>query len=88
MNHSNSSGAAGAGAVEWEDSAGEMDSEDNHAATVVGMGMGMMEVDADAQDPVDVLADLDRHPGASSSVPVDADFFNSFPDDFDDQDLS
>ncbi|KAF0900849.1 hypothetical protein E2562_035484 [Oryza meyeriana var. granulata] len=60
------------GVNEWEDSPGEMDSE---AASAVGMGMGMMEVDAD-----------DRHP--PSSLPIDADFFNSFPDDFDDQDLA
>uniref|UniRef100_J3MVE6 Uncharacterized protein n=1 Tax=Oryza brachyantha TaxID=4533 RepID=J3MVE6_ORYBR len=60
------------GVNEWEDSPGEMDSE---AASAVGMGM--MEVDADADD---------RHP--LSSLAIDADFFNSFPDDFDDQDLA
>ncbi|BAT06745.1 Os08g0564750, partial [Oryza sativa Japonica Group] len=47
---------------------------ESEAASAVGMGM--MEVDAD-----------DRHP-PSSSLPIDADFFNSFPDDFDDQDLA
>uniref|UniRef100_A0A0D9XB02 Uncharacterized protein n=1 Tax=Leersia perrieri TaxID=77586 RepID=A0A0D9XB02_9ORYZ len=61
------------GVNEWEESsAGEMESE------TVGMGMGMMEVDAAADD---------RQP-PSSLPPIDADFFNSFPDDFDDQDLA
>jgi hypothetical protein len=68
---------ARAGAVEWEDSAGEMESEDNHASGAGVVGVGMMEVDLAA----DVLA-------PSSTLPRDADFFNSFPDDFDDQDLS
>ncbi|OEL30977.1 hypothetical protein BAE44_0008007 [Dichanthelium oligosanthes] len=69
-------------AVDWgDDSAGEMDSEDTAAAASMGMvGIAsMMEVDAD-----------DRHPpssAAASSLPIDADFFNAFPDDFDDQDL-
>jgi hypothetical protein len=74
----NSPGArAGAGVVEWEDSAGEMESEDNHAFDAGVVGTGMMEVDLAA----DVLT-------PSSTLPRDADFFNSFPDDFDDQDLS
>ncbi|CAD6265119.1 unnamed protein product [Miscanthus lutarioriparius] len=65
-------------AVDWgDDSAGEMDSEDAAPSSSVGMGVGiaissMMEVDTDG-----------RHP---PSAP-DADFFNAFPDDFDDQDL-
>ncbi|PUZ52740.1 hypothetical protein GQ55_6G294000 [Panicum hallii var. hallii] len=67
-------------AVDWgDDSAGEMDSEDTAAAASMGMvGIAsMMEVDAD-----------DRHPpSAAPSLPIDADFFNAFPDDFDDQDL-
>ncbi|KAL6644347.1 hypothetical protein ACP70R_015955 [Stipagrostis hirtigluma subsp. patula] len=63
-------------AVEWgDDSAGEMDSEDT-AAAAVGI-VGMMEVDAD-----------DRHPPSAPTLPVDANFFNAFPDDFDDQDLA
>ncbi|KAL5231872.1 hypothetical protein ABZP36_030648 [Zizania latifolia] len=46
---------------------------DSEAASAVGMGM--MEVDADDRQPL-------------SSLPIDADFFNSFPDDFDDDDLA
>jgi hypothetical protein len=79
----NSSGAGGS-AAEWEDSAGEMDSEDNHHGSTAGaVGMGMMEVDADAQD----LA-AEAPTSSSPAPPSHADFFNSFPDDFDDQDLA
>ena len=67
-------------AVDWgDDSAGEMDSEDTAAAASMGMvGIAsMMEVDA-----------ADRHPPSTApSLPIGADFFNAFPDDFDDQDL-
>ncbi|TVU04478.1 hypothetical protein EJB05_47589, partial [Eragrostis curvula] len=65
-------------AVDWgDDSPGEMDSEDTVAATSMGITIGsMMEVDAD-----------DRLPASSASLPIDADFFNAFPDDFDDQDI-
>ncbi|AQK51555.1 hypothetical protein Zm00014a_029056 [Zea mays] len=63
-------------AVDWgDDSAGEMDSEDAAPSSSMGISIAigsMMEVDAD-----------DRQP----SPPPDADFFNAFPDDFDDQDL-
>ncbi|KAF8753172.1 hypothetical protein HU200_011832 [Digitaria exilis] len=66
--------------VDWgDDSAGEMDSEDAAAAASMGIvGIAsMMEVDAD-----------DRHPpSAASTLSIDADFFNAFQDDFDDQDL-
>lgn len=66
--------------VDWgDDSAGEMDSEDTAAAASMGIvGIAsMMEVDAD-----------DRHPpSAASTLSIDADFFNAFQDDFDDQDL-
>ncbi|KAL6858666.1 hypothetical protein ACP4OV_017668 [Aristida adscensionis] len=75
MKNSSSPAAAAAAAVDWgEDSAGEMDSEDTAAA--VGI-VGMMEVDAD-----------DRHPALPAALPVDADFFNAFADDFDDQDVA
>ncbi|WVZ91620.1 hypothetical protein U9M48_037766 [Paspalum notatum var. saurae] len=79
MNNSTSPAAA----VDWgpepdDDSAGEMDSEDNSAAAAItsSMGMGVMEV-ASPTSP------------SSSSLPppVDAGFFNAFTDDFDDQDL-
>jgi hypothetical protein len=57
-----------------DDSPGEMDSEDTVASASMAIPIGsMMEVDAD-----------DRLP---ASLPIDADFFNAFPDDFDDQDL-
>jgi hypothetical protein len=45
--------------------------------------MGMMEADADAQD----LA-AEAPTSSSPAPPSHADFFNSFPDDFDDQDLA
>ncbi|GJN15407.1 hypothetical protein PR202_gb02320 [Eleusine coracana subsp. coracana] len=65
-------------AVDWgDDSPGEMDSEDTVASASMGIPIAsMMEVDAD-----------DRLLAASASLPIDADFFNAFPDDFDDQDL-
>lgn len=40
-------------------------------------------VEVDDADSVDLLPDFDKQ-----LPPVDADFFNSFDDDFDDQDLA
>lgn len=62
----------------------EMEAEEEDIAGVVNSGFAaeMMDVD-DRDDPVDVLLDFDKH-----LHPADADFFNSFPDDFDDTDLS
>ncbi|KAG1361466.1 hypothetical protein COCNU_09G009290 [Cocos nucifera] len=57
----------------------QQEQETMEEAAVVG-GVGM---EVDDADPIDVLPEFDKH-----LPPVDADFFNSFDDDFDDQDLA
>lgn len=54
--------------------------QDEEIEEAVGVSIGM---EIDDSDPVDILADFDRQ-----QPPVDVDFFNSFEDDFDDQDLA
>ncbi|RWW10450.1 hypothetical protein GW17_00026009 [Ensete ventricosum] len=51
--------------------------EEMEEAVAVTVGM-----EVDDADPIEILSDFDRQ-----QPPVDADFFNSFDDDFDDQDL-
>lgn len=54
--------------------------KDEEIDEAVGVTIGM---EVDDAEPIDILLDFDRqHP------PVDADFFNSFEDDFDDQDIA
>lgn len=57
----------------------QQEQETMEEAGVVG-GVGM---EVDDADPTDVLSEFDKQ-----LPPVDADFFNSFDDDFDDQDLA
>ncbi|URE11976.1 hypothetical protein MUK42_04890 [Musa troglodytarum] len=52
--------------------------EEMEEAVAVTVGM-----EVDDADPIEILSDFDRQ-----QPPVDADFFNSFDDDFDDQDLA
>lgn len=54
--------------------------QDEEIEEAVGVTIGM---EVDDAEPIDILPDFDRQ-----QPPVDADFFNSFEDDFDDQDIA